>query len=252
VRGGKYDCADLDDTSNSQNYRDDRIARTDRAVDDTQGQVAVRMRTSGTSAGQWDLVTGEYSNENGDPTGDGVDDPVCAGTIRDGHGRGMCQRGTHRWGDQGKVYLWMVSHYWPGAVTAGVNLDTDQDGVVDCRDNCPDVPNPDQRDSNGDGIGNACEDCAAMSRDGGTGGDAGCSASTRNVASDAGSRSDAGSAADGSCVSGDGGGRCEPPTDEPPGCRCSAPGHTDVRCSGWLGLALGFVIRRRRKLGAAA
>ena len=34
--------------------------------------------------------------------------------------------------------------------------DTDQDGVWDCLDNCPDVPNPDQTDTNGNGIGDAC------------------------------------------------------------------------------------------------
>ena len=35
--------------------------------------------------------------------------------------------------------------------------DTDGDGVLDATDNCPATPNPDQKDSNGDGIGNACE-----------------------------------------------------------------------------------------------
>jgi formylglycine-generating enzyme required for sulfatase activity len=39
--------------------------------------------------------------------------------------------------------------------------DTDQDGVDDSLDNCPFRWNPDQFDSNGDGIGNACETCAA-------------------------------------------------------------------------------------------
>lgn len=34
--------------------------------------------------------------------------------------------------------------------------DADRDGVVDTSDNCPDVPNPDQADTNGDGIGDAC------------------------------------------------------------------------------------------------
>lgn len=35
--------------------------------------------------------------------------------------------------------------------------DRDGDGIPDARDNCPDVPNPDQQDIDGDGIGTACE-----------------------------------------------------------------------------------------------
>ena len=35
--------------------------------------------------------------------------------------------------------------------------DQDGDGVPDARDNCRDVPNPDQRDTNGDGFGNLCD-----------------------------------------------------------------------------------------------
>jgi chitodextrinase/N-acetylmuramoyl-L-alanine amidase len=35
--------------------------------------------------------------------------------------------------------------------------DTDSDGIADCLDNCPAVPNPNQADSNGNGIGDACE-----------------------------------------------------------------------------------------------
>ena len=35
--------------------------------------------------------------------------------------------------------------------------DQDRDGVPDTNDNCPSVPNPDQRDSNRDGKGDACQ-----------------------------------------------------------------------------------------------
>jgi len=39
--------------------------------------------------------------------------------------------------------------------------DKDGDGVPDNKDNCPDVFNPDQLDSNGDGTGDACQSIAA-------------------------------------------------------------------------------------------
>lgn len=38
------------------------------------------------------------------------------------------------------------------------SLDSDGDGILDESDNCPEVANPDQNDSNGDGKGDACPD----------------------------------------------------------------------------------------------
>lgn len=45
----------------------------------------------------------------------------------------------------------------PGICGCGApDTDADADGVADCVDNCPAVFNPDQRDTNGDGVGDAC------------------------------------------------------------------------------------------------
>jgi Thrombospondin type 3 repeat len=48
----------------------------------------------------------------------------------------------------------------PPTVPAGVkcSIDTDGDGIDDSIDNCPLVSNPDQKDTDGDGIGDACDD----------------------------------------------------------------------------------------------
>ncbi|MGE3634812.1 MAG: SpoIID/LytB domain-containing protein, partial [Sandaracinaceae bacterium] len=122
ARGGRWDCADVDDGTVTQVYRDDRSATTNEAVDATAGQV-IMMGGS--------IVSAEYSAENSDPTATGVAEPTCTGTTRNGHGRGMCQWGTHRWasaicanapcdfsafgGATPRDYTWIVQHYFPSA-----------------------------------------------------------------------------------------------------------------------------------------
>ena len=45
----------------------------------------------------------------------------------------------------------------PGVCGCGVpDMDSDGDGIPNCHDNCPTTFNPDQRDTNGDGVGDVC------------------------------------------------------------------------------------------------
>jgi len=68
----------------------------------------------------------------------------------------------------GYIFLSQVTTCWhitAGAGTVIFTKDTDGDGVGDSTDNCPTVYNPNQADSNGNGIGDVC-DSAAYDNDG--------------------------------------------------------------------------------------
>lgn len=47
--------------------------------------------------------------------------------------------------------------------TLGYTDDQDGDGIPDDKDNCPTVPNHDQKDTDGDGVGDACDNCPTLS-----------------------------------------------------------------------------------------
>ena len=52
-------------------------------------------------------------------------DSTCVGKTHEGHGRGMCQKGTQRWAKQNKNYEWIVNHYYnnhgqPSGARSGV------------------------------------------------------------------------------------------------------------------------------------
>jgi hypothetical protein len=110
--GGKYTCADLDDTTASQVYKDAFYAVTDAAVDATASTYVMKDGLP---------VFAEYSAENSNPTATGVSEPLCAGQTRQGHGRGTCQWGSQRWASQsGKSATWIIEHYYPGATVVKI------------------------------------------------------------------------------------------------------------------------------------
>jgi hypothetical protein len=46
-----------------------------------------------------------------------------------------------------------------GPTVKVASVDSDGDGLIDERDNCPTVPNPDQRDEDSDSLGDVCDNC---------------------------------------------------------------------------------------------
>ena len=50
----------------------------------------------------------------------------------------------------------------PGGRYAAGDVDRDGDGVVDCQDVCPFLPDPGQADQDGDGVGDGCDNCPAV------------------------------------------------------------------------------------------
>ncbi len=75
-------------------------------------------------------------------------------------GNGLTVTGTIGQPDAGVMTgggLMVQGGFWPGRQFVGPPADSDKDGIPDDSDNCPTVPNPDQADSDNDGVGDACE-----------------------------------------------------------------------------------------------
>ena len=65
-----------------------------------------------------------------------------------------------------KIFLVLL---FAGILAAGSNkcppgnsVDTDNDGIIDSDDNCPDLPNSNQLDIDGDKIGDLCDNCVLL------------------------------------------------------------------------------------------
>lgn len=99
----------------------------------------------------------------------------------------------------------------PGVCGCGVpDSDEDDDGLPACEDNCPDIANPDQEDSDDDGAGDACDNDG--DNDGVADGDDACPGSAGDVGPSGCTLAD---------VDRDGDGWCDPdaPGEGPDGCR---------------------------------
>lgn len=92
-------------------------------------------------------------------------DYVFRGLTLDGSGRMLIAGSTDgdNWPQIGRA----ANYAGQGdAMVMVLNIDVDADGVLDGSDNCTEVANPDQRDTNGDGYGNICD--ADLDNDGNT------------------------------------------------------------------------------------
>ncbi|MDX1408474.1 MAG: MopE-related protein, partial [Saprospiraceae bacterium] len=84
-----------------------------------------------------------------DSDGDGFDDIACGGMDCDDADANNYPGNTEVCDGQ--------DNNCDGVIDEG--FDADGDGVADCLDNCPSIPNPGQEDTDGDGVGDACTGC---------------------------------------------------------------------------------------------
>ena len=111
---------DVCDSTACQVYDPDKSSSsTDAATDATPKNVLVQSGTDNVAKAEYAAENNHHSPCDDGQTGDGAswpcaDDSVCKGQTLDGHGRGMCQRGTQRWAQGSKDMDWILTHYYPG------------------------------------------------------------------------------------------------------------------------------------------
>ena len=89
------------------------------------------------------------------------DTVVVGADLEDGNSTGVNGDGTNNGaGGSGAAYVFV--------------MDTDSDGISDSTDNCLNIPNGDQADVDGDGVGNACDVCDGDDAAGDSDGDGVC------------------------------------------------------------------------------
>jgi hypothetical protein len=65
-----------------------------------------------------------------------------------------------------EIYYWDGGSLEPAPDCTGLGGHSDEDGVCDDNDNCPDIPNPGQEDVDNDNVGDACDNCPAANNQG--------------------------------------------------------------------------------------
>lgn len=112
-------------------------------ANDGQGECGIGARGCG-NGGHWGFCV--FPRPITEICGDGKDND-CNGVVDDGAG---CTPTDQCPDDANKTE--------PGICGCGItDQDSDSDGIMDCVDNCPSNPNPDQSDSNDNKVGDVCE-----------------------------------------------------------------------------------------------
>jgi hypothetical protein len=153
------------DNANSGDYRRDAVLPgnpTNESVTGPDGPRDITLDPPGDdllcgTAAKYEVVTsddpiGDASDFNAATALPGADAPTAPGTPQ----TFQVPAGAHRYvavraaDEQGNVGRFVSFDLGEGPI------DVDGDGILDADDNCPNVSNPDQADSNGDGVGDAC------------------------------------------------------------------------------------------------